>query len=77
MVVDVLADPARAWIVDGFEKMLGEQRTATKGERAALVELAAFPEHIIRDALDAAEVWLGDPKRAPTGSSRLKTKIIK
>ncbi len=65
VVVDVLADPARAWILDSFQEMLGEEREMTGADRAALVELAAYPEHTIRDAFDAARAWLKDPKRAP------------
>lgn len=65
VVVDVLADPARAWILDNFQEMLGEEREMTGADRAALVELVAYPEHTIRDAFDAARTWLKDPTRAP------------
>lgn len=52
-------------MLDNFQEVLGDEREMTGVDRAALVELAAYPEHIIQDAFDAARAWLKDSKRAP------------
>ncbi len=53
------------WLLEEFEYLLGDERTANAADRTALAELAALPEHVIAQALDAAQAWLVDEKKGP------------
>ena len=56
------------WLVEEFEYLLGDGRTANAADRAALAELAVLPEHVIAQALDAAQAWLEDETKGPIHS---------
>jgi hypothetical protein len=56
------------WLLEEFEYLLGDERTANAADRTALAELAALPEHVIAQALDAAQAWLADEKKGPIHS---------
>ena len=51
------------WLLEEFEYLLGDERTACAADRTALAELAALPEHVIAQALGAAQALLADEKK--------------
>jgi len=56
------------WLLEEFEYLLGDERKANAADRTALAELAALPEHVVMQALDAAQAWLEDETKGPIHS---------
>jgi hypothetical protein len=56
------------WIFEEFQQLLGSKRAVNAADQAALIELSAYPDHIVRQALDAARVWLRKPNQKPIHS---------
>lgn len=70
MAVDVAVavEDLPAWMLDEFAFFLGEGRTANDSDLEALAALAAYPEHVVLQSFDAAQVWLQNPGKGPIHS---------
>jgi len=53
------------WVLEEFEFLLGKGRTVNATDRKSLAELAELPEHVVLQALDAAQAWLNDERKGP------------
>ena len=66
--VNVTVDEIPEWMLDEFSFFLGNDREANDADQVALAALAAYPEHVILQAFDAAQVWLEDRSKGPIHS---------
>ena len=70
VVVSVSVAPSDIpdWLSNEFQLLLGSNRTVNSADQEALVELSAYPDHIVQQALDAARAWLRKSNRTPIHS---------
>lgn len=66
--VSVVTSDIPDWLSDEFQLLLGSNRTVNAADQAALVELSAYPDHIVQQALEAARAWLRKSSRTPIHS---------
>jgi hypothetical protein len=66
--VHVIASNLPSWLSDEFQLLLGKNRTVNAIDQTALIELSAFPDHIVQQALNAAREWLRRPNQKPIHS---------